>query len=58
MENAALIDDLDNLTEELNSKKCKLRYLEKAIQTETDKLFEIDEDLLKDLYDDARQVWE
>ena len=45
------------LTEELNLKKCKLRYLEKAIQTETDKLFEIDEDLLKDLYDDARQVF-
>lgn len=57
MENAALIDDLDNLTEELNSKKCKLRYLEKAIQAETDKLFEIDEDLLKDLYNDARQVF-
>ncbi len=52
-ENEMLVDDLDSITEELNRKKYKSRQLSKIIQSEKDRLFELDEELLKELYDDA-----
>ena len=53
--NAALVDDLDKKTDELNAKRYKLRQLAKAIDAEDSKLFEIDEDILNELYDDANE---
>ncbi len=53
IENEKLVDDLDSITEELNSKKYKSRQLLKIMQSEKGRLFELDEELLKELYDDA-----
>lgn len=57
-ENAILVDDLDSITTELNGKKFKSRQLSKIIQTEKGKLFELDEELLRELYDDASKYRE
>ncbi len=53
--NFQLVDDLDNKTNELNAKRYKSNQLAKAIEAEDSKLFEIDDDILKELYDDANE---
>lgn len=53
--NAALVEDLDRKTDELNAKRYKSRQLTKVIEAENSKLFEIDEGILKELYDDANE---
>ncbi len=55
--NANLVDALDEITEELNAKKCKSRQLSRVIEIENGKLFDMDEEILKDLYDDAAETF-
>ena len=55
--NAILVDNLDEITEELNAKKCKSRQLSRVIEIENGKLFEMDEEILKNLYSDAVETF-
>lgn len=54
-ENAALVDALDKATEELNAKKYKSKQLSRTIEAENERLFEMDEEVLKELYQDAEE---
>ena len=57
-ENATIVDTLDKVTEELNSKKYKSKQLSKIIEIENEKLFEMDEEVLEELYHDAEGSFE